>query len=332
MESIAVENLSMQFQAPIRPEGLAAAVRSLVHREYRTIRAVRDISFRVPAGEIVGFLGPNGAGKTTTLKMLSGILHPTAGSAAVQGFTPWKREPAFLKQIAMVRGSKAMGGPGELTVLDTLRFQQLIYEVPDTAFRDNLAELVEMLDLGRILQRQVRALSLGERMRSGLAMALVYRPRVLLLDEPTIGLDVAAVGLVRAFVGTYARQTGATVVLTSHAMADVEALCQRVILIDEGAIHYDGDLRALSATVMPFKDVHIQVGGLGSPIHPSDWSQYGDVVAADAGEGRVQLRIPRDQIPAVTSAILQQGGIADLSISDPPLESVMRQVYAGGAA
>jgi len=326
MDTIAVNHLSMRFRAPVRPEGLRAAVRSLVHREYREIPAVRDVSFRIRSGEIVGFLGPNGAGKTTTLKMLSGILHPTAGSAAVLSFTPWKRDPAFLKQIAIVRGSKALTGPGELTVLDALRFQQMIYEMPDEAFRSALADLVEMLDLSGILQRQVRALSLGERMRAGLAMALIYRPRVLFLDEPTIGLDVSAIGLVRTFVGDYARHTGATVVLTSHAMADVEALCQRVILIDTGSIRYDGDLHALKTRLMPFKDIQIQ---LAAPS-PSDWSRYGTVIAQT--EGEVRLRIARDEVPATTSAMLQEGGVTDLSVTDPPLESVMRQVYEQGVA
>ncbi|MGC4192099.1 MAG: ATP-binding cassette domain-containing protein [Thermomicrobiales bacterium] len=320
--TIEVSQLSRHFRAPVRPEGLRAAIRSLTHREYREIPAVREVSFRVGAGEIVGFLGPNGAGKTTTLKILSGILHPTAGEATVLSFTPWKREPAFLKQIAMVRGSKAMGGPGELTVHDSLRFQQLVYEIPDATFRANLAELVEMLDLGRILERQVRALSLGERMRAGLAMALIYRPRVLFLDEPTIGLDASAVGLVRAFVGEYTHHTGATVILTSHAMADVEELCRRVILIDGGTIRHDGDLQALKETLTPFKDVHIQLAGESA----SDWKRYGQIVRQ--AEGQVHLRIARDRVPDVTGAILREDRVVDLSVTEPPLESVMRQVYA----
>lgn len=326
MDTITVDHLSMQFRAPVRPDGLRAAARSLLHREYREIPAVQHVSFRIAAGEIVGFLGPNGAGKSTTLKMLGGILHPTGGTATVQSFTPWKREPAFLRQIAMVRGSKALAGPGELTVLDALRFQQLIYEVPDATFSATLTDLVEMLDLTGILQRQVRALSLGERMRAGLAMALIYRPSVLFLDEPTIGLDVSAVAVVRAFIGGYARATGATVMLTSHAMADVEELCQRVILIDGGMLRYDGELQALKARLAPFKDIHIQL----APAAIVDWGRYGEVISADAST--VHLRIGRDAVPAVTGRILAEGGIVDLSVSEPPLESVMQRIHAQGVA
>lgn len=326
MDTIKLSHLSIQFRAPVRPEGLRAAVRSLLHREYQEISAVQDVSFRIESGEVVGFLGPNGAGKTTTLKMLSGILHPTGGTATVRSFTPWERDPAFLKQIAMVRGSKAMTGPGELTVLDSLRFQQLIYEVPDSTFHTNLADLVEMLGLSGILQRQVRALSLGERMRAGLAMALIYRPGVLFLDEPTIGLDVSAVAAVRSFIGDYARHTGATMMLTSHYMADVEELCRRVILIDDGTLRYDGDLHTLKTRLMPFKDLHIQLAGMST----SDWSQYGEVLTQ--GDGAVHLRIAREAVPMVTSTILQQDHIVDLSVSDPPLESVMKRVYEQGVA
>src|SRR5438270_12889531 len=211
----------MVYRAPVREEGLRAALTSVFHCTYREIRAVQGISFELEAGEVVGFIGPNGAEKTTTLKTLSGILHPTGGEVSVLGYTPWNREPAFLRHIALIRGSQPIGGPVELTVLDSLRYQQLIYEVPDEAFKANLAELVEMLNLEPLLTRQIRALSLGERMHCGLALSLIYRPRVLFLDEPTIGLDVTAVGMMRRLISTYSRQTGATVLPTSHYLADV---------------------------------------------------------------------------------------------------------------
>ena len=326
MTMIRVERLAMSYRAPVREAGLKAAALSLVRREFREVKAVQDISFTLNAGEVVGFIGPNGAGKTTTLKMLSGILHPTGGTAEVLGFTPWRRATEFLRQIAMIRGSQPIGGPGELTVMDSLRFQRLIYDVPEANFRHNLAELAELLDLGPLLTRQVRTLSLGERMRSGLALALIYRPRVLFLDEPTIGLDVTAVGMIRRFIAAYSRQTGATILLTSHYMADVEALCRRIILIDQGTLRYDGDLVTLSATLSPYKLLKVAVP---DDVRPA-WSSFGEIVEAE--DGRVSLRIRREDVPAVTARLLAELPVADLSVENPPLEHVMDQVYRGGVA
>ena len=246
-----VDGLGMRYRAPVRPAGLRAALRSVVRREYREIDAVTYLTFGLDAGEVVGFLGPNGAGKTTTMKILSGILHPTSGDVRVLGSVPWHRRRNYLRTIALIRGSQPIGGPAELTVMDSLRYQQLLYEVPREDFRTTVDELVDLLDIGALLPRQVRALSLGERMRAGLAMAMVYRPKVLFLDEPTLGLDVSAAATLRRFVAEYADRTGATILLTSHYMADVEALCRRVILIDHGRIRYDGDLGALSMTLAP---------------------------------------------------------------------------------
>jgi ABC-type uncharacterized transport system ATPase subunit len=323
---ITIRDLTMAYRAPVREAGLKAAVISLFRRKYREIAAVQDISFSVEAGEVVGFIGPNGAGKTTTLKLLSGILHPTHGDARVTGFVPWKRDPAFLRQIAMIRGSQPIGGPGELTVMDALRFQQLIYEVPDADFRKNLAELTAMLDIGPLLERQVRALSLGERMRAGLALSLLYRPRVLFLDEPTIGLDVTAVGMMRNFISDYSRTTGATVLLTSHYMADVETLCKRIILIDKGLLAYDGDLAQLSMMLSPYKLVKVAVPAEAQP----DWSSFGHVVAAE--NGRVSLRVQRLEVPAIIARLLAELPVADLSVEDPPLERVIDQLYREGLA
>jgi ABC-2 type transport system ATP-binding protein len=233
----------MTYRAPVRDTGLRAALRSVVRREYREIRAVTELAFDLYPGEVVGFLGRNGAGKTTTLKILSGVLHPTTGEAQVLGHVPWRRQNAFLKKIALVRGSQPIGGPAELTVMDSLRYQQILYEVPKSDFRRNLDELVDMLDLRELLDRQVRALSLGERMRAGLASTLVYRPKVLFLDEPTLGLDIEAAAALRRFIADYAVRTQATVLLTSHHMIDVETLCRRVILIDQSRIKYDGELK-----------------------------------------------------------------------------------------
>ncbi|MEN9933790.1 MAG: hypothetical protein RLZZ387_369 [Chloroflexota bacterium] len=324
MTVIAAQRLTMTFRTPVRDPGLRAAVASLVRRTYRSVEAVRDISFAVAAGELVGFIGPNGAGKTTTLKLLSGVLHPTSGAADVLGFTPWRRDHRFLRQIAMVRGSRPLAVPAELTVLDALRFQQLIYEVPEEQFRRNLAELVDLLTLEPLLQRQARALSLGEKMRAGLAWSLIYRPRVLFLDEPTIGLDVGVVATIRRFVADYCAQTGATVLLTSHAMADVETLCRRVILIDHGALVYDGDLAGLSLRLAPYKLLTVTLGDEGAV----DLAVFGELVARDGP--RVSLRVPRAQVPAVTARLLAELPVSDLSVAEPTLEQVIGQVYREG--
>ena len=321
MASIEVEGLCMTYRAPVRKEGLRAAVGSLCRREYRDIPAVRDVSFTVERGEVVGFVGPNGAGKTTTLKMLSGILHPTAGKVAVLSHTPWKREVAFLRRIAMIRGSRPLANPSELTVLDSLRFQQVVYAIDRKAFARNLDELRHLLHLDSLLDRQIRTLSLGERMRAGLALSLVYRPQVLFLDEPTLGLDVSAVGTMRAFIRDYAHRTGATILLTSHYMADVEFLCQRILLIDRGTIRYDGSLATFSAMMAPFKLVTVVV----APGTTAAWEQFGDV--AEHGTNRAVLRIPRERVPAATAAMLASLAVTDLSVSDPSLELVMEQAY-----
>jgi len=323
---IIVKRLSMTYKAPVREAGLGAALLSLFQRKYREIQAVQGISFELEPGEVVGFIGPNGAGKTTTLKILSGILHPTSGEAHVRGFVPWRRERGFLKSIAMIRGSQPIGGPGELTVLDSLRFQQLIYEVPNDAFHKNLAELTEMLNLEPLLQRQVRALSLGERMRCGLALSLLYRPRILFLDEPTLGLDVTAVSMMRRFIADYSRQMQATTLLTSHYMIDVETLCKRIVLIDKGMLKYDGNLEGLSATLSPYKLLKVTVS---NGVQPA-WDAFGEVVESEGS--KVALRVHREQVPAVTARVLADLPVADLSVEDPPLESVIDQVYRKGGA
>ena len=326
MAVIDVEDLAMTFRAPVREEGLKAAITSLFDREYREIPAVNGVSFSLEPGEVVGFIGPNGAGKTTTLKILSGILHPTGGRVRVLGHIPWERKREFLRQIAMVRGSRPIGGPGELTVLDSLRFQQLVYDVPRPEFERNLADLREMLAIEPLLHRQVRALSLGERMRAGLAMSLVYQPRVLFLDEPTLGLDVTAVGQMREFITTYAHRTGATILLTSHYMADVETLCKRIVLIDKGAIRYNGDLAGLSATLSPFKLLTVS---LSQPL-VVDWTRYGEITTSDGPSA--SIRVLRERVPAVTAQLLSELPVADLAVANPPLENVIDRVYREGVA
>ncbi|MGW7683767.1 ABC transporter ATP-binding protein [Kribbella sp. NPDC054772] len=320
MTAIEVEDLSMSYQAPVRKTGLRAALGSLVRREYKTVQALDEVTFTIARGEVAGFIGPNGAGKTTTMKILSGILHPTSGRVDVLDSVPWQRRSAFLKRIAFVRGSQPVGGSQELTVMDSLEYQRLLYDVPCPEYRRTLAELEALLDLGPLLDRQLRALSLGERMRIGLAMALIYRPEVLFLDEPTIGLDVTAATQIREFVARYVDQTGATVLLTSHYMADVASLCPRLILIDHGQVAYDGPLAELSARLSPYKLIRISTHG--------DPASFGEVV--EKADGQWVLRVPRDDVAGTTARLLQALEVVDLAVEEPPLEKVIDQAYREG--
>lgn len=325
--TVSVARLSLTYRVPVRASGLRAAMRSLVDREYREVEAVRSVSFEIGQGEVVGFIGPNGAGKTSTLKMLSGILHPTSGRLEVLGYEPRIRDHGFLRQIALIRGSQPIGGPPELTVLDALRFQQLVYEVDDVRFRESLHMLGELLGIDRLFERQVRALSLGERMRCGLALALIYKPNILFLDEPTIGMDVSAVEQTRNFIRDYVRTTNATVLLTSHYMADVEQLCDRIIMIDRGEIAYDGSLDALAARVSPYRLITISMPATGA----TDWSRYGEI--SEKTDETVALRVPSDCAPSVARDILQDHrAISGMTITQPSFEHVMDRAYREGVA
>lgn len=324
MAAVVVKDLSMTYRVPVRQGGLAAALKSVVRRRYRDVHAVRDVSFEVSAGEVVGFVGPNGAGKTTAMKMMSGLLHPTAGTVEVLGFTPWQRRTPFLKQIALVRGSQPTGGLQELTVLDSLQYQRVLYEVPVGEYRRNLDELCELLELGPLLERQLRALSLGEKMRAGLALSLLYRPKVLFLDEPTLGLDVSAAAAIRRFLATYAGQTGATILLTSHYMTDVESLCRRLILVDHGSVQYDGPLDQLSARLSPYKLIRVSAPSATK----EDFADIAEVVATQ--DISWDLRVPRDQVARATSTLLTTLDVVDLAIEEPSLENVIDRAYREG--
>jgi ABC-2 type transport system ATP-binding protein len=300
--AIHVRELRKTFRVPVREAGLAAAVRSLVRREHRDVDAVDGVSFTIEPGEIVGFLGPNGAGKTTTLKMLSGLLYPTSGEALVLGYVPSRREPAFLRQITMVMGNR----------------NQLQWDLP-------ALDSIELLDLGDLVNKPVRNLSLGERMKVETVGALLHRPQVLFLDEPTIGLDVTMQKRIRSFVAEYNRRLGATVLLTSHYMADVQALCRRVIVIHHGRILFDGALAELAARFNATKTIGVVLKD-GSV----DLSSYGEVMSAD--DERVTLRVSRADAPEITTRLLRDLPVADLTIEDPPIEDVIEDVFAGAAA
>src|SRR2546421_4293845 len=255
---IQLDNLRKVYRVHEREAGAGASILSLFRRTYKEVKAVEGVSFSVLPGEIVGFLGPNGAGKTTTLKMLAGLLHPTGGEAHVLGHVPWRREPDYLRNISLVMGNRNQL-MWDIPAMDSYLVNQAIYEVPEKQFREALDELIELLDLSKLLNKPVRGLSLGERMKCELAAALLHRPQVLFLDEPTLGVDVTMQGRIRQFVAQHNQRYGATVLLTSHYMADVTALCKRVIVIHHGRLLYDGDLSALADRIAPFKLVRIDL-------------------------------------------------------------------------
>jgi ABC-2 type transport system ATP-binding protein len=318
--AVRVAELNKTFQVPEREAGLRASIRSLFRRQHREVRAVDAIDFEVGQGEIVGFLGPNGAGKTTTLKMLSGLLYPTSGEARVLGHVPSKRERDFLRRITLVMGNRNQL-QWDLPALDSFELNRAIYRIQRADFTPLRDELIELLDVGDLVRKPVRNLSLGERMKVEVVGSLLHRPQVLFLDEPTIGLDVTMQKRIRSFIAEYNRRYEATVLLTSHYMADVEALCKRVIVIHHGKILFDGPLARLGDSLAAWKtiDVELQDGA-------ADLSAYGEVVESDVG--RVKLRVPRDETARVTARLLAEQDVADLTVEDPPIEDVIELVFA----
>ena len=317
---ICVDGLSKHFKVPTREAGLKASVRSLFKRNYRTVKAVDNISFTIEPGEVVGFLGPNGAGKTTTLKMLSGLLYPTTGSARVLGFEPSRRSADFLQQVTLVMGNRSQLA-WDLPAADSYELQRAIYQLPWDQFRRRRDEFIDLLDLKDLVNKPVRNLSLGERMKVEIVGALLHQPRVLFLDEPTIGLDVTMQRRIRGFIADYNQRHGATVLLTSHYMADVEALCKRVIIIHNGRLLFDGDLNRLIERFSAFQTLCVTDSG-----HCSNWSQYGEVLKQDGD--RVSLRISKADAPQVTARILSEQRVHDLTIEDPDIEDVIEKVFS----
>ncbi len=318
---IEVRALRKEYTVHRRPPGLKAALASLFRRRYEVVKAVDGIDFSVAPGERVGFLGPNGAGKTTTLKVLSGLLHPTAGEATVAGFVPRRREPEFLKSITLVMGQKQQL-LWDLPPAETFALNRAIYEIPRAEFEATVRELTDLLELGDLLGKPTRQLSLGERMKCELAAALLHRPRVLFLDEPTIGLDVTMQATVRQFVQAYNERHGATVLLTSHYMDDVLALCPRVIVIDRGRLIYDGDLTRLTREVRPDKRIVVR---LGQPVPAAELSRFGQVVAAD--EARAVVRVRAAEVSSAVARMLSALPVSDLTVEDPPREEVMSELF-----
>jgi ABC-2 type transport system ATP-binding protein len=302
---VEVSGLTKVFRVPEREAGLRASLRSLVNRQWREVRAVDGISFEIEAGEVVGFLGPNGAGKTTTLKMLSGLLYPTSGEGSVLGHVPSNRERDYLRRMTLVMGNRNQL-QWDLPALDSFELNRAIYRLPREDFLRTRDELIELLDIGDLVRKPVRNLSLGERMKVEVVGQLLHLPQVLFLDEPTIGLDVTMQKRIRNFIAEYNQRHGATVLLTSHYMADVEALCKRVIVIHQGRLLFDGQLAALAESFAAYKTI--------------------EAVLAD-GE-RVTLRVPKAETSRATAQLLAEHDVSDLTVEDPPIEDVIEQVFA----
>ncbi|CAN5637298.1 ATP-binding cassette domain-containing protein [soil metagenome] len=332
--SVRVEHLGKQFKVPVRESGLRASIRSLGRREHRLVDAVHDVTFDVAPGEIVGFLGPNGAGKTTTLKMLSGLLNPTAGSARVLGFEPFRRDADFLRRITLVMGNRNQL-QWDLPGIDSFELHRAIYGLPRPQFVRRRDDLIERLELGALVNKPVRNLSLGERMKMEIADALLHEPEVLFLDEPTIGLDVTMQRRIREFLADSNRESGSTVLLTSHYMADVEALCRRVIVIHHGRLLFDGPLSALAARFATHKTVSVRLADDGADVVAAAGrlrAVVADVDITSATDDRLVVRVPRHELTRVAARILAELDVTDLSIEDPPIDDVIAQVFAGPAS
>jgi ABC-2 type transport system ATP-binding protein len=318
--SIHIRDLHKTYVVSKRESGVAAALQSLVRRQTEDIPAVDGISFDLAPGEVVGFLGPNGAGKTTTLKMLSGLLHPTTGEITVLGYIPWKRDKNFLRQITLVMGQRNEL-VWDIPALDSFELNRAVYRVPPADYRRTLNELTELLELGELLRKPVRNLSLGERMKCEIAAALLHRPQMIFLDEPTIGLDVTMQRRIRSFLAEYNRRFDATILLTSHYMADVEALCRRVIVIHNGRLLFDGELSQLVEKFTAHKTIVVQLADV-----QADLRTYGEVVSRE--EGHITLRVPKAETARITERLLVDLPVIDLLVEDPPIEEIIERVFA----
>ncbi|PSF37067.1 ABC transporter [Aphanothece hegewaldii CCALA 016] len=324
MSMIIVDNLSKIYPVAVKEPGIKGTITHFFKRTYREIKAVQNVSFTIEPGEIVGFLGPNGAGKTTTLKMLTGLVHPSCGRVRVAGYVPFRRQPQFLQTMSLVMGQKQQL-LWDLPALDSLRINAAVYNIPESVFQQRLGELSEMLTLQEKLKQPVRKLSLGERMKAELLAALLHHPQVLFLDEPTLGLDVNAQAAVREFLKEYNQRYQATILLTSHYMADITALCKRVMLIHHGNLMYDGSLDGLLERFAPCREVKIE---LAYPVSENQLVSYGEIVSIDGKE--IRLVVPQEKLRNAIARIIAELDIIDLSINEPPIEEIIGRLFQTG--
>jgi ABC-2 type transport system ATP-binding protein len=324
---ITVNNLKKVYKIPVRGSGLKAAFVSLFKRTYRNVLAVDEISFSVNPGEMIGFIGPNGAGKTTTLKVLSGLLYPTSGEVNVLGYKPYERKTEFLRKISMVMGNKNQL-TWENTILDSFYILKEIYRIPKKEYQKILDDLVDILEIKELLSKMARDLSLGERMKCELVAALLHRPKVLFLDEPTLGLDVSMQLRIREFINQYNKKNESSIILTSHYMADVISLCSRVLLIHKGKLLYDGNLAALSNKIAPYKLVKFTTSesfsGQVNKLHDKYKDSFKLIKKEDLN---YIFRIKKEETVPIISNLLKEFTFSDMEINDPPLEAVIDQIY-----
>ena len=324
MPVIAVNGLTKTFRTYKKQPGFKGAIRGLFKREYEQVAAVSDVTFKVEPGELVGFLGPNGAGKTTTLKMLAGLLYPSSGEARVLDYVPWERHDGYRRQFALLLGQKNQLW-WDLPARESLELNAKIYGIPPDRFERNVTEMTEMLSVRDKLNISVRELSLGERMKMELIASLLHQPKVLFLDEPTIGLDVVSQKIVREFLRQYNAVNKTTILLTSHYMADIQALCERVIIIDHGKIFFDGKLSEIVDRFADFKLITIQCDGADA-CSTESLARYGDVV--EKSPGSIKLKVKRDRVIAACKGLLDELPVRDIDIEEVPIEDVIRQIFA----
>ncbi|MGN6643441.1 MAG: ABC transporter ATP-binding protein [Verrucomicrobiota bacterium] len=324
MPVIEVKGLTKTFRTYKKQPGFTGAIKGLFRRTYEQTIAVKDVSFTVEPGELVGFLGPNGAGKTTTLKMLAGLLYPTDGSANVLSYVPWERNDGYRRQFALLLGQKNQLW-WDLPARESLELNAKIYGIPDDVLERTVMEMAELLDVREKLNVAVRELSLGERMKMELIAALLHRPKVLFLDEPTIGLDVVSQKTVREFLREHNRKEKTTILLTSHYMTDIQELCERVIIIDKGAISFDGKLSAVVDRFADFKLITIQCEGAAN-FSGEQLAKFGEVVEQNAGSAT--LKVKRDRVIPVCKALLDELPVSDIDIQEVPIEEVIRRIFA----
>lgn len=328
MPIINVQNLGKVYPVANKDPGFKGTIRHFFRRSYNNIEAVKQVSFKIEPGEIVGFLGPNGAGKTTTLKMLTGLIHPSTGSVSVSGHRPFTRQKEFLQQITLIMGQKQQL-IWDLPALDSLRINAAVYGIPDREFRDRTGELAEMLDIQAQLKQPVRKLSLGERMKAEMLAALIHRPQVLFLDEPTLGLDVNAQVAVRQFLQDYNQKYGATILLTSHYMADITALCDRVLVIHKGSLIYDGQLERLLDQFAPYRKVSIEFDRTQN-ISQQTLKPYGDLQTLEGC--KATFLVGTRELTDTVSTLLNHFTVQDLTVAEPPIEDVIGRVFESGTS
>jgi len=323
MAFITIKNLTKEFRYYKKQEGFRGSVKNMFKRKKLVKKAVNDISFEIQEGEFIGFIGPNGAGKTTTIKMLSGILTPTSGEISALGFTPSKRDPKYLSQIGVVLGQKNQINP-DLPPAETFLLFKEIYGIPEKEFKRKLAELVKLLDVKDIVNVQARRLSLGQRMKCELIAALLHSPKILFLDEPTIGLDVTSQQNIREFLSEYNKIHKTTIILTSHYMQDIERLCERIVIIDLGKIIFDGTLTDLTKKYVKNKKVEIVLSAKNK-INCSLVHRYGHVISCEPG--KALFEVPREKVAETTSQLIKDFDILDLEISEMPIEEIIADIF-----